>query len=157
MGMWLLLDICTVPKNEISQNQRKKWQIQVWICSPGSASVSHEWCICIYGHSLHCCISATLNIKCSNHSEKRVTRVREDLAGSLRTESCIKNASSLTPKNPPSQLQLLTYLLLALLKQGSWAWPVPIGQIWECSSEAKWGSLWQVYTPVGSHDHLRFF
>lgn len=94
-----------------------------------------------------------LNIKCRNHSEERVTRVQDDLAGTLSTESCIKNAASLTPRNPPSQLQLLTYLLLAFLRQGSCA----CGQIRECSSEAKWSSLWQVYSPVGSDDHLRFF
>lgn len=62
-----------------------------------------------------------LNIKCRNHSEERVTRVQDDLAGTLSTESCIKNAASLTPRNPPSQLQLLTYLLLAFLRQGSCA------------------------------------
>lgn len=34
------------------------------------------------------------NVKCRNNSEERVTRIQDDLAGSLRTESSIKNTAS---------------------------------------------------------------
>lgn len=87
MGMWLLLDICTVPKVKFHGIRERNGKYEFDFVAQ---------CLChlvMNGVSVFMVTASTAvfqqssNVKCRNNSEERVTRIQDDLAGSLRTES----------------------------------------------------------------------